>query len=315
MPSSLIASYCSSDLVYVFSLYLRLSRDKLSRCQICVASEAHQHQVIAFFNNQSLQLDPNDFFISKSAHTNKILSRSFDKLYIFTLGSYLSCHLVLSFLYSKHTVVYDDCYFHSAYISSRYQEPLRYLFSRKGSPFCSRKRLVYQLLCQLSLDPLRKNFFFAADSHCWLTKKALSSIYFHTTQTELVSLSSRVHAPSKALIFVLSRTDNDIDFPWSYFSKLDYTLFYKPHPSSKADYSYYPEYVSPIYSSYKSEEIIIPHDSFIIGISSNALSHHHLSISLIEILRPFANELTKQYAQKASFLPATIDELSSILQS
>jgi hypothetical protein len=238
----------------------------------------------------------------------------YDSMYIFTLGTYESCQLVVYALSNRITVFYQDVYMTTAEYPLRLESVIYALFFGPRFAQVTFRNLIGQLVRQFTRDPLFRHFYFSADYHCWLTTRTLRN----TCEPTLfpATISPKIILPDFTLVFAFSSHDCPWEPDWAFFYSLPFQLVIKPHPFSASDYNLYPSGLAKLDIDQSIRDIFFGQTSFLISCSSTALAETKSSISL-ELLRSSTiyNPVTMTYAKRARFLPHSYNALYDILSS
>ncbi len=315
MTEIVISSNCLADLNLVFSTFIHYSTNQSNRVILCTPSARHSHLIKSHFSLNGVILDNQVIITVSNDNDINTLIEVNDIFFLFTLGSKLTCSLAYRCIHLNKPIYYQDCYFDRAYLPERYQSPLLALLGLNHSSLCSWKTQLLQIVRQFIYDPFFTRYFFSADSHCWLTKKYVNRLLRMPPNILLLQDKKVATIPTRSIVFVLNSVDNDTLIPWEFFKALDFSCYYKPHPSVAQDYANYPSFIQPIYAQHRIEQIHFPSDSFLIGLTSNALSSTKQSISLCKLIDKEFNPLRFQYALKSRFLPTNLHDLLSILNN
>ena len=244
---------------------------------------------------------------------------SSSSLLLFTLGTHKICKMVLRAIDLKIRVYYADCYY-SDFLSVydyRLSNPFGYLFNYRR-PFgdITKRGLAKQILKQIIFDSTRSKLHFSANSQCWLTRQSLSKLQ-PVKQCLNYDIYTKTHiSPPRSIVFALSKYDTLPNFiDWSFWSRLKYNLYYKPHPNVSLDYQCYPPYVQPIWSGVSAVNLFVREDSFLVASSSTILRYSRRSISILSLIDASPSDLDQSYAACAAYQPKTLPELQSLLIS
>ena len=241
-------------------------------------------------------------------------------IYLFSFGTFLNCLIAKASISIGKPFFYYDCYFGGV---KKYENNLTPAWHNLGSVAKSRGlsnlHWMKQTLLQFLIDPLRRIYYFTSCNHTFLTDRFLTRVRDMTSLVdELMHKYPRPSCfklPEKSLVFCFSSIDNNWSPDWDLFFNSGYNLYFKPHPFTNSDYSNYPPSLLPIAEGFRVEDLEIPDNTFIISVTSYALSCSSNSISLLHF-RYKDHQLDPQiiqYANKAKHLPRTSRELKSIL--
>lgn len=312
----LILSLCHHDIpfaIYYYNSYASLGYDVYIGTNDVLRSSA----IGRLFSLQSLSSLKHPPVVQLDTNIQSLI-RGYQKVLIFTLGTYEICKAVRHALANKSQILYVDCYFKELELlyELRLVEPVRALVSSALKPqLSSRTQLIKQIIKQLLFDPLRKTYYFSADSHCWFTSRYLALL--HTESLGYIDYSTfkkTYVSPPKSVIFVFGVYDNlPVCVDWSFWLASGFDLYYKPHPNPAMSYQEYPSGVRPIFQQVSPLEIEFSGDSYMIGFYSTCLGYTTQSISLLLLHNLTPSPLRLAYAVKAGHLPACKSELQSLL--
>lgn len=306
----IIISACSADIPYVTA-----QMDKLQACGRQTMIVASSHTIIKNLSSSEFTQ------LNKISKHDIVFAQSFEKislsgicaLYIFTLGTLDLSKLVLRCLASMIPVYYQDCYFSRKEYDLRLIDPFCKLFDQSATEYCCTKpQLLMQILRQLRHDPLRLNYFFSGDSHCWLKRSIVDRLHDNNTQKAIYK--KKILMPANSILFALSSRNASCDMPWQIFIDLGYSLFCKQHPRVENRFIY-PEFVKPLDCDLDINAIGYSHNSFLVGFASFALASTDRSLTLAIICNPIIPKLNMKYVELARYKPETISQLIDILAS